>query len=78
MGGIRVKMGQTSKVLGFFRNQSRNVLRVEIHLPENILSEKIIYAVLDRLENSKNARKIGGIELRTRLCIFGGHHFGSK
>jgi hypothetical protein len=32
---------------------------------KEILAEKIILGVLERLENSKNTRKIDGIELRT-------------
>ena len=36
----RVKMAKKSKFLGFFRNHARNVLHIEIHLPEEILAEK--------------------------------------
>ena len=54
--------------LGFFRNHARNVLHVEIHLPEKkFWPKKIILGVLERLENSKNTRKIDDIELRTRF-----------
>jgi len=34
---------------------------------KEILAKKIILGVLERLENSKNTRKIDGIELRTRF-----------
>ena len=61
-------MAQKSKFLGFFRNYARNVLHVEIHLPEKkFWPKKIILRVLERLENSKNTRKIDGIELWTRF-----------
>ena len=54
--------------LGFFRNHARNVLHIEIHLPErNFGRKKIILGVLERLENSKNTRKIDGIELQIRF-----------
>ena len=36
-----------------------------------ILAEKNYLRVLDRLENSKNQRKIRGIEPQTRILIFG-------
>ena len=72
----RVKMAQKSKFLGFLRNRARNVLHFEIHLPEKkFWSKKIILGVLERLENSKNTRKIDDIELRTRFWIFGGTSF---
>ena len=58
-------MAQKSKLLGFFRNHAKNVLHIEIHLPERNFGRKIILGVLERLENSKNTRKIDGIELRT-------------
>ena len=58
-------MAEKLKLLGFFQNQARNVLHIEIHMSEKkFLPKKIILGVLERLENSKNTRKIDGIELR--------------
>jgi hypothetical protein len=34
---------------------------------KEILAKKITLSVLERLENSKNTRKIDGIELQTRF-----------
>jgi hypothetical protein len=36
----RVKMAKKSKFLGFFRNHARNVLHIEIHLPERNFGRK--------------------------------------
>ena len=40
--------------------------------------KKIILGVLERLENSKNTRKIDGIELQSQKNIFEGSRFGSR
>jgi hypothetical protein len=57
-------MAQKSKFLGFFRNNARNVLHIEIHWAERNYGRKNILDALEWLENSKNTRKINGIELR--------------
>ena len=72
-------MRSKKNFLGFFRNHARNVLHIEIHLPgRNFGRKKIILGVLERLDNSKNTRKIDGIELRTWFRIFYGSNFDSK
>ena len=39
------KMAQKSKFLGFFRNHARNVLYIEIHLPERNFGRKKLFWV---------------------------------
>jgi hypothetical protein len=64
-------MAQNLKFLRFFQKYARNVLRVMKYIGQiKILAGKNIQGVLDRLENSKNQRKIGFLSFGSDFVFF--------